>query len=550
MEFLKQPNPAAQLKALKALGNLVRTEENREALIEAEAVGLVVQKLLAPEGDTKEEAARVLCILADDGECTDLIREANGLPPLVELLSSPVQTTAFEALKTITKMAENDANKSQIRELGGLEALINLMQLDENFKMQSAWALSLLLEDEENQKQFTALGGVNVLLSLLNIQNPALQLRVMVGLGALMIKETGNAIRQAGVLQRFLKLLQSKSVNLQKHGVTGIHRFSTLPDLRNAIFKLGGLKSLVDLLASPDLTIVDLVLKSLVNFAAEDSYCDRLKGLGIMPPLIGHLTSKSQVVVLESTKLLLPLAKDATVVSELGSSVPTLTQLISSRNEELAKSALLVLSAVSDAIENLKVIGDSNGIPALIDLLDSYDDRVKEAAAKIIADLSLQKENRDKIREGLPRIVNLFASHSATVKERAALCISNLSDDPQSRKVIREVRGLYPLVELLHYPVDSVKERVAWSVANFLVDPESQPIVREAGGFQSIVQLLGSKSDSLISYSLKSILILAQTQTNRPFLVNAGARQSLQPLTTSPNRTVSLASQKALTFLQ
>jgi hypothetical protein len=78
-----------------------------------------------------------------------------------------------------------------------------------------------------------------------------------------MIKETNNAIRQAGVLQRFLKLLQSKSTNLQKHGVTGISRFSTLPDLRVAMFKLGGVKSLVDLLPSPDLTVVDLALKSL-----------------------------------------------------------------------------------------------------------------------------------------------------------------------------------------------------------------------------------------------------------------------------------------------
>jgi hypothetical protein len=92
---------------------------------------------------------------------------------------------------------------------------------------------------------------------------------------------------------------------------------------------------------------------------------------------------------------------------------------------------------------------------------------------------------------------------------------------------------------------------VAWSVANFLVDAESQPIVKEAGGFESILLLLSSsKSDSLISYSLKAILILAQTVTNRPFLVNAGARQTLQPLTTSNNRTVALASQKALTFLQ
>jgi serine/threonine protein kinase len=107
LEYLKQPNPAAHVKALKALGNLVRTEENREALIEADSFGLIVQKLLAPEPDLQEEAARVLGVLADDGECTDLIREADGLKPLIGLLSSPNQTISFEALKTLTKMAEN-----------------------------------------------------------------------------------------------------------------------------------------------------------------------------------------------------------------------------------------------------------------------------------------------------------------------------------------------------------------------------------------------------------------------------------------------------------
>jgi len=40
-----------------------------------------------------------------------------------------------------------DTNKTAIRTLGGLKPLTNLLSLDENFKMQSAWALSLLLED-------------------------------------------------------------------------------------------------------------------------------------------------------------------------------------------------------------------------------------------------------------------------------------------------------------------------------------------------------------------------------------------------------------------
>eukprot|EP01102_Stenamoeba_stenopodia_P007107 TRINITY_DN1982_c0_g1_i9.p1 TRINITY_DN1982_c0_g1~~TRINITY_DN1982_c0_g1_i9.p1 ORF type:complete len:1452 (+),score=527.97 TRINITY_DN1982_c0_g1_i9:1107-5462(+) len=553
LDFLKQPNPAAHVKALKALANLVRVEENREALIETEnGIGFVVEKLNTTDPATQEEAARVLAILAEDGECTDLIREANGLKPLIDLLSSTVQTVSFEAVKAITKLAENDTNKTAIRTLGGLKPLTNLLSLDENFKMQSAWALSLLLEDEENQKEFTNYGGVNTLLSLLNIQNPALQLRVLVGLGALMISETSNAIRQAGVLQRFIKLLQSKSTTLQKHGVTGIQRFSNLSDLRTAIFKLGGLKSLVDLIPSPDTSIVDLALKSLINFASEDSYCERLRALQVIPAILPHLTSKNQEIILDVAKLLLPLVKDVNAKKEIAPSIPTLAKLIASRNEGLSKSALLVISSLSEVSDNLKAIGDADCIPGLLSLLDSYDDSVREAAVKIIADLSQQKENKDKLRtlEGIPKIVNLFASSKLEIKERAALTISNLSDDPANRKIVRDERGLYPLVELLRYPVDSVRERVAWCIANFLADPDSQPVVREAGGFELIVQLLATKSDSLVSYALKAILILAQNVTNRPHLINAKAREHLQPLTSSTNRTVQLASTKALTFLQ
>jgi HEAT repeat protein len=89
--------------------------------------------------------------------------------------------------------------------------------------------------------------------------------------------------------------------------------------------------------------------------------------------------------------------------------------LITSRNEELAKSSLLVLSAVSDAPESLKVLGDAEGIPALLNLLDSYDDQVKEAAAKIIADLSQHSKSFVSLLVPLPLVPHFSSCSSSSL---------------------------------------------------------------------------------------------------------------------------------------
>jgi hypothetical protein len=110
---------------------LLFLETNREALIEANAIPLLVERAKSTDQTVSEEAVKAISVMAEDGnqtdillfmfhleldlnfnlgECTELIREAEGIPLLLSFLNSPSETLILESTKALTFLAENGLN--------------------------------------------------------------------------------------------------------------------------------------------------------------------------------------------------------------------------------------------------------------------------------------------------------------------------------------------------------------------------------------------------------------------------------------------------------
>merc|ERR1719146_573276 len=103
---------------LGTLLSLAETQENRFAIAEAGAVGLLIKQLESVHCSVIEKAAGVIWNLAHEDSVRTTIRQLGGLKPLIDLLSHQNALIRFNTVGAFPLLTEQEENRKDGFELG------------------------------------------------------------------------------------------------------------------------------------------------------------------------------------------------------------------------------------------------------------------------------------------------------------------------------------------------------------------------------------------------------------------------------------------------
>jgi len=231
-------------------------------------------------------------------------------------------------------------------------------------------------------------------------------------------------------------------------------------------------------------------------------------------------------------------------------------RMLSTGNVFTQFAALSALEPIVFDESNWPLVIAAGLVPLLLSFIKDFPQSDEEVAitrksVKLLSELAQDASCSDSLRtkNGITSIINLLLrSVDDETQESAMFALSHLSDQKVNTKSIIESGGLIAVIKHLGSANEVIQERAAWTTANLAADVSNHEYFMK-NGLSAVSQLLLSQKDVIQSFSLKIILILSQNTTNHQKLRDLGILTRLKEMTHSSNRTVQLASGKAVALL-
>lgn len=173
------------------------------------------------------------------------------------------------------------------------------------------------------------------------------------------------------------------------------------------------------------------------------------------------------------------------------------------------------------------------GIEMLVDLLDSKEPLTQRQAAKALANLGVNPDNKKKIADigGIPKLVLLCNSKLVAVKVEAIAAIANLAVNDANELEIVRLNGLEPIVQAAQQSANSLSEH--------LRNGGSFPIDAKSNRDMSNLEELGAQC----ARALRNLSVNPQ---NKQKVLETDAVVWLKALLSLPNERISQQVKRAL----
>jgi len=254
---------------LGTLLSLAENQENRFAIAEAGAVGLLIKQLESAHVQVIEKAAGVIWNLAHEDSVRTTIRQLGGLKPLIDLLSHQNALIRFNTVGAFPLLTEQEENRKDAFDLGVIPPLVNILATDTNHLVLQNAAQSLGNISDSNPQYQHAIREAQGLLKLVELlqqwaepqedpeqkaDSSPQQLLAKVCFSAWLICEKNEvnqkAFRESGGLPALVKLLSPTNDECLLEMAAGAicalcENFDTN---KVAVRECGGLEPLIELL--------------------------------------------------------------------------------------------------------------------------------------------------------------------------------------------------------------------------------------------------------------------------------------------------------------
>lgn len=297
VEFLKRSDISElQFEAAWALTNIASTEKTG-VVVESGAVSLMVELLMSPNADVREQCAWCLGNIA--GDCTsfrDIILKHDGLTPLLKNISMP---SSLSLLRNCTWALSNFCRGKPQPNLRivtpAYEVLGNLLKTctDQATIIDACWALSYLTDGDNDRIQLAV--DLNIIDRLVNMLTSGKVQAIVPALRILGNIVSGNdlqtqAVVQGGVLSAVVPLLSHVKKNIRKEACWLLSNIAA-----------GNIQQVGSLLAVPNL------LSSVLNQGSAAAEWDVRKEAAWVISNIATGGSKSHVIQLIEHGVIQPL---------------------------------------------------------------------------------------------------------------------------------------------------------------------------------------------------------------------------------------------------
>ncbi|XP_006347948.1 protein ARABIDILLO 1-like [Solanum tuberosum] len=319
-------------------------------------------------------------------------------------------------------------------------------------------------------------GGIGLLLNLARSWREGLQTEAAKAIANLSVNaNVAKAVAEEGGISVLAILAKSMNRLAAEEAAGGLWNLSVGEEHKAAIAEAGGVKALVDLIFKWSITggegVLERAAGALANLAADDK-------------------CSMEVATVGGVHALVKLAQDCKAEGV----------------QEQAARALANLAAHGDSNSNNAAVGQEAGaLEALVQLIRSPHDGVRQEAAGALWNLSFDDRNREAIAaaggvEALVALAQSCSNASPGLQERAAGALWGLSVSEANSIAIGREGGVAPLIALARSDVEDVHETAAGALWNLAFNPGNAFRIVEEGGVPALVHLCSSSISKMARF--------------------------------------------------
>ncbi|KAI3829151.1 hypothetical protein L1987_03267 [Smallanthus sonchifolius] len=391
------------------------------------------------------------------------------------------------------------------------------------------WILShsLLRIAESNPNgldQFWLNQGADLLLSLLQSSQEDVQERAATGLATFVVVDDENtnvdvgraeAVMKGGGIQLLLGLARSWKEGLQSEATKAIANLSVNPAFAKSVAGGGGITILASLAKSMNRMVAEEAAGGLWNLSVGEEHKGAIAeagGIKALVDLIFKWPRGGDGVLERAAGALANLAADDKCSMEVASvgginALVTLARKCKHEGvQEQAARALANLAAHGDSNTNNAAVGQEAGaLDALVQLIRSQHDGVRQEAAGALWNLSFDDRNREGIAlaggvEALVALAQSCSNASPSLQERAAGALWGLSVSEANSIAIGREGGVAPLITLARSQTEDVHETAAGALWNLAFNPGNALRIVEDGGVPALIHLCSSSMSKMARF--------------------------------------------------
>lgn len=235
----------------------------------------------------------------------------------------------------------------------------------------------------------------------------------------------------------------------------------------------------VSLLQSPNDDVREQVVWALGNIAGDSHVCrDQVLKEGALGPLIQQCQPTAKLSMLRNATWTLSnfcRGKPQPPFELVRDSLPVLTQLIKSQDEEVLIDACWALSYLSDDTgpqnQKIQAVLDASVAETLVNLLEHVSASVKTPALRTVGNIVTGDDGQTQqilgCKNFLPQVYSLLFDQKKGIRKEACWTISNITaGNPEQIQQIFDANIIPPLIQILESAEFDIQKEAAWAISN------------------------------------------------------------------------------------
>lgn len=285
------------------------------------------------------------------------------------------------------------------------------------------------------------------------------------------------------------------------------------------VIESGAVPLFVNLLRSPNMEVREQAVWALGNIAGDSPVCrDLVLKTGALQPLLQLFTPDARITMLRHATWTLSnfcLGKPQPPFELVSPALPTLAQLIFSKDDEVLKDACWALSYLSDDTgpnnQKIQAVIQSGVARRLTELLMHRSPNVITPALRAVGNIVTGNDLQTQVVLNcgvLPCLLDMLSNPKRAIKKEACWAISNITaGNSEQIRMVMDANVIPPLIALLHTAEFDVKKEVAWAISNVTsggTDDQIRYLVRQ-GCIGPLCNLFTCPDPKIITVALEGI---------------------------------------------